>query len=68
MKQGEEYKMNRSVLSSSSFEEADNHVAYWQNKTPIERLNGACFIINNLFNVTAATKIKKNIITSRKHN
>ena len=68
MKEDNQYKMNRSVLSASSFEEAGNHVEYWQNKTPMERLNAACFIINNLFNITAATRIKKDILTARKRN
>ena len=68
MKEDNQYKMNRSVVSASSFEEADNHVEYWQNKTPMERLNAACFIINNLFNITVATRMKKDILTARKRN
>lgn len=66
MKEDNQYKMNRSVLSASSFAEAGNHVEYWQNKTPMERLNAACFIINNLFNITAATRMRKDILTARK--
>ena len=68
MKEDNQYKMNRSVISALSFEEADNHVEYWQNKTPMERLNTACFIINNLFNLTAATRMQKDILTARKRN
>lgn len=68
MKEDNQYKMNRSVISALSFEEADNHVEYWQNKTPMERLNAACFIINNLFNLTAATRMQKDILTARKRN
>ena len=68
MKEDNQYKMNRSAVSASSFKEADNHVEYWQNKTPMERLNAACFIINNLFNITVATRMKKDILTARKRN
>ena len=68
MKEDNQYKMKRSVISALSFEEADNHVEYWQNKTPMERLNAACFIINNLFNLTAATRMQKDILTARKRN
>ena len=68
MKEDNQYKMNRSVISALSFEEADNHVEYWQNKTPMERLNAACFIINNLFNITVSTRMKKDILTARKRN
>jgi hypothetical protein len=67
MQQEGKYKMNRTKLAASTFEEADDHVSYWKNKTPLERLEAACFIINNIFNVTAASKIKKDIVTSRKH-
>ena len=68
MKEDNQYKMNRSVISALSFEEADNHVEYWQNKTPMERLNAACFIINNLFNLTPSTRMQKDILTARKRN
>ena len=68
MREDNQYKMDRSVLSVSTFEEADNHVEYWQSKTPMERLNAACFIINNLFNITAATSMRKDILTARKRN
>ena len=68
MKEDNQYKMNRSIISASSFEEADNHVEYWQNKTPMERLNAACFIINNLFNLTPSTRMQKDILTARKRN
>jgi hypothetical protein len=67
MKQDNKYKMKRDVVTASSFAEADNHVTYWEDKTPMERLQAACFIINNLYNVTAATKIRKDIMTERKH-
>jgi len=67
MKEENKYKMDRTVSSASSFAEADDHVTYWEEKTPMERLQAACFIINNLYNVTAATRIKKDITIVRKH-
>ncbi len=60
------YKMNRSVLSGKSFEEANDHVTYWNNKTPFERLEAACFIINNIFGVTPQTRINWAVISKRK--
>ena len=38
--------MKRAIISKSSFEVADDHVTYFKNKTPLERLNHACDIIN----------------------
>ena len=63
----ENYKMDRTVVSKSTFEEADDHVTFYKDKTPIERLNAACFIINNIFQVNAKTKIDKKVTAKRKH-
>lgn len=67
MSQDSKYRMQRTVTSASSFEEANDHVSYWLDKTPMERLNAACFIINNLFSVTPETKMRKDVLTVRKH-
>ena len=61
------YKMDRSVVKGQSFEEADDHVSYWLEKTPLERLNAACFIINQVYGVTPQTKVEKNLVMARKH-
>ncbi len=63
----EEHKMDRSVVSHSTFEEADDHVTFYKDKTPLERLNYACFIINSIFNVTPFTKVDKTVTFARKH-
>jgi len=61
------YRMNRNEVKSMTFQESDNHVAYWEDKTPDERLNAACFLINQIFGVTQNTKVDKKIIDFRKH-
>ena len=63
----EEYKLERTLLKSMTFGEADDHVSYWENKTVAERLNAACFIINQIFGTTAFTKIDMQIRDKRKH-
>ena len=63
----EEYKMDRSVVSHLTFEEADDHVTFYKDKTPLERLNHACFIINSIFNVTPFTKVDRTVTFARKH-
>ena len=63
-----EYKLDRSVLQPMTFEEADDHVSYWNNKTELERLNAACFIINQIFEVNATDKIDFSVTDKRKHN
>jgi hypothetical protein len=60
------FKLNRQVVTKSSFEEADNHVSFYADKTPHERLQHACFIINQIF-TEEQRKVKRNITYSRKH-
>lgn len=59
--------MKRAIISKSSFEVADDHVTYFKNKTPLERLNHACDIINSIFNTNTNLKVDRTIISSRKH-
>jgi hypothetical protein len=40
------YRLDRTKVTSLTFNEADDHVSYWLEKTEDERLNAACFIIN----------------------
>jgi hypothetical protein len=62
-----EYKLDRAVLQSLTVKEADDHVTYWNNKTGSERLNAACFIINQIFGVSPSDKIDITVIDKRKH-
>ena len=61
------YKLDRTVLKSMTFEEADDHVSYWKDKTEAERLNAACFNINQIFGVTPFDKIDFSYTDKRKH-
>lgn len=60
------YRLDRSKVTSLTFNEADDHVNYWTCKTEDERLNAACFIINQIFDVTPQTKVDRNITNRRK--
>jgi hypothetical protein len=60
-------KMDRSVVSKSSFKEADDHVSYNKDKSPLERLNNACDIINSIFNSSPNSKVDRTVFSSRKH-
>ena len=59
--------MDRSVASKLTFEEADDHVTFYNDKTPIERLNYVCDIINSIYNSSPDQKVERTIISSRKH-
>ena len=63
----EKYKMDRTIVSISTFEEADDHVTFWKDKTPLERLNAACYIINSIFKITPQTKMDRKFTSKRKY-
>ena len=63
----ENFKMDRTVVSKSTFKEADDHVTFYKDKTPLERLNYACDIINSIFDSKPDQKVDRIIISSRKH-
>ncbi|MFN3756800.1 MAG: hypothetical protein ACK4RM_07580 [Flavobacterium sp.] len=63
----EDFKMNRAVVNKSTFAEADDHVSFYSDKTPLERLNAACGIINAIYNSSPSQKIERTITSSRKH-
>ena len=63
----ENIRMDRSVVSKSSFEEADDHVTFYNDKTPMERLNFACDIINSIFDSSPEKKVDRTIFSARKH-
>lgn len=63
----EKYKLDRKTVSKATFSEANTHVLHTRKLSTVERLNQACFIINNIYNVTPETKIDKLHVTKRKH-
>ena len=63
----EQFKMDRTVVTKQTFAAADDHVTFYNDKTPQERLDYACSIINSIFNSTPEMKVDRTIISARKH-
>jgi hypothetical protein len=61
------YRLDRTKVTTLTFNEADDHVNYWLQKTEDERLNAACFIINQIYGVTPETPVNRRIANKRKH-
>ena len=59
----DEIKMDRSVVAKFTFKEADDHVTFYNDKTPLERLNFACDIINSIFDSTPDKKVDRTIFS-----
>ncbi len=57
--------MNRGVTVKMSFKAASDHVSFYKGKTPNERLEAACFIINSIFH---NQKMNRNYTFSRMSN
>lgn len=64
--ENQSYRLDRTKVTSLTFNEADDHVNYWLEKTEDERLNAACYIINQIFGVTPKTKVDRTITDMRK--
>ena len=64
--QEDQFRLDRKHVTAMSFEEADDHVTYWLTKTEDERLNAACFLINQLYGVTAQTQVDRTILDHKK--
>jgi hypothetical protein len=63
----ENIRMNRSIVSKSSFKEADDHVTFYKDKTPLQRLHYACDIINSIFDSSPEKQVDRTVFSSRKH-
>lgn len=50
-----------------NIEEADQHYRHWKNKNQKERLEAACYLINQFYGTPPQTQIDKTIFTKRKH-
>ena len=62
-----QFKMDRTLVYSQTFKEANNHTTFYDNKSIQERVNAACFIIYNIYGTNQHTKVDRTIITTRKH-
>ena len=65
--QNKGYEIDRKKVVAQTFDQANDHVSYWADKTPEERLNAACFIINQIYGVTPQTKVDRSVVSKRKH-
>ncbi|MCX6187954.1 MAG: hypothetical protein NTU43_13360, partial [Bacteroidetes bacterium] len=61
--------LDRSAFKKQSLKEADDNLAYWQNKTYEERL-AAAFYLNSVaynFDINNPPRMDKSVFSMRKH-
>ncbi|MEM6963317.1 MAG: hypothetical protein AAF573_01040 [Bacteroidota bacterium] len=63
------YRLDRTKFKMQSFREADMQHAYWQNKSPTERLQAAFYLISVAydFDINHPPKMDRNVFGMRKH-
>lgn len=44
-----DFQIDRSAMEILDLDDQDNSLEYWLTKTPIERLEAACFLIRSIF-------------------
>jgi hypothetical protein len=61
------YTIDKTAFQAMTLQEADRHYGYWKNKSMKERLDAACYLINQFYRTNPHTPIDKNVFTKRKH-
>ena len=62
----QKFRMDRTAFKAMTAAEADDHVTYWKDKSPRERLEAACYLINQAYGTTPQTKLDRTIFSKRK--
>ena len=62
-----EYNLDKTIFQAMTVEETDVHYRFWKKKSMEERMQAACFLINQMYGITAQTPLQKKIFNRRKH-
>lgn len=61
------YSLDKTAFHEMTVQEADHHYGYWKNKSMKERMDAACYLINQFYGTTSQTPVDKTVFTKRKH-
>lgn len=61
----EKFRLDRTAFSAGSFQDANDHVSYWKDKTYKERLEAAWFLIMHAYGIDENTRMDKTIFEVR---
>ncbi len=64
----QKFRLDRTAFKATTASEADDHVSEWKNKTYIERLEAAWYLINQIYGTTSKTKLDRTVFSARKRN
>lgn len=60
------FRLDRTAFKATNAKDADDHVTEWKNKTYIERLEAAWFLINQVYGTTSKTPLDRTVFSKRK--
>lgn len=55
-----EYRLDRTAFKAQGFADADDHFAYWKDRTPTERLRAATYLIRSAWNIESDEQFRMN--------
>ena len=62
----QKFRLDRTAFKATNATDADDHVTDMKNKTCIERLEAAWFLINQLYGTTSKTRLDRTVFSKRK--
>ena len=60
------FRLDRTAFKATNVKDADDHVTDMKNKTYIERLEAAWFLINQVYGTNSKTRLDRNVFSQRK--
>ena len=60
------FRLDRTAFKATNVQEADDHVTYWKDKSHIERLEAAWYLINQVYGTTSKTRLDRTVFSKRK--
>lgn len=64
----QKFRMDGTAYKATTAAEADDHVTYWTDRSLRERLEAACYLINQAYGTTPQTKLDRAVFSKRKFN
>lgn len=62
----QKFRLDRTAFKATNAKDADDHVTEWKDKTYMERLEAAWFLINQMYGTTAKTPLDRTVFSMRK--
>ena len=62
----EKFRLDKTAFKATNLKDADDHVTEWKDKTPLERLEAAWFLINHAYGIDSDTRLDRTIFSKRK--